>query len=136
MWFFLLIVILIVLYFIIKEAVSNGIDSSREIKKLREDVDHLRVQLKESKGMPKANVTDRLQVNLKPVDKKIFERIHQYLKEQGYEFEQVVGTPFDEIFVVKTYQEFLFLRVNEHTVSLVDQDQLEPEWLKWLEAAK
>ncbi|WP_026702917.1 hypothetical protein [Salibacterium aidingense] len=106
----------LVLYLVVKAAVRNGMDSSHTHRILQEYIDF--------------KTPEKAEKN--PVDRKTFNMIHRFFIGKNLPLEEVINTPFDNIYFVKTKEEHFFVHVGED-ISLIEQEEVKEEWKHWLE---
>ncbi|SFM10245.1 hypothetical protein [Salibacterium qingdaonense] len=113
---FLWILFFIIFYFVVKGAVKNGMDHSHTHRIMQEYID--------------AAIPD--QADRKPVDHETFIRIHDFSKKQNIPINEIIHTPFENIYLMKSEEENHFVRVGER-VTLIDEDDVKDEWKQWMD---
>ncbi|MDQ0300529.1 hypothetical protein J2S78_002997 [Salibacterium salarium] len=110
------IIFFLVLYVVMKAAVRHGIDSSHTYQLIQKYIE--------------PNIPEKAERG--PVDQETFNRIYETLNEQNFLLQEIIKTPFDNIYFVKTKEEHFFVQVGEG-VTLIDQEDVKDEWKQWME---
>ncbi|SFP34482.1 hypothetical protein [Salibacterium halotolerans] len=113
---FLWIIFFTILYFVVKGAVKNGMDQSHTHRMMQEYID--------------AAIPD--EAHRKPVDQETFIRIHDFSNKQNIPIDDIIHTPFENIYLMKSGEENQFVHIGER-VMLIDQEEVKDEWRDWAE---
>ncbi|MGY4691057.1 hypothetical protein [Salibacterium sp. K-3] len=104
------------LFIVMKAAVRQGIDSSHTYQLIQKYIE--------------PNTPEKAERG--SVDQETFNRIYEALNEQSCSLQEVINTPFDTIYFVKTSEEHFFVEVGE-SVTLIDENDVKDEWKQWME---